>query len=349
MIPEKHRIGEDHLTPKPKFKSRLYERIAYFVPQKQKNRIKEMLVFAGIDQKLTDKFTGFLISFSFGIAVMASYLAWLSGFGLLSMPIGISIGILFSVIMLVMLVLIADSRAKEVEVVLPDSLQLIAANIRAGMTIDKAIWLAARPEFGVLEDEIRKVGAETLSGESIRNALGKMTTRVNSVLLRRAVKLLVEGLESGGEVAHLLEQTSINIRIMQGLRKEMHASVMMYSLFIMFAAVLGAPLLYAISLYFVSTMSVLWGSQLTTANMIFSGASFVNFSPPTITPGELFWFSIAAMLVTTFFASLLIGLIQTGKERNGVKYIIPVVLGALVVFFVARLVVSSLFGGTFAR
>ena len=134
----------------------------------------------------------------------------------------------------------------------------MAANVRAGMTVDRAIWLAARPEFGVLEEELRRAGAKTVGGKPIKVALMDMTGRIKSDLLEKTFRLVIEGMESGGELAHLLEETADNARNSQGMRKEIKSSVTTYSIFIFFAAVLGAPALYAISLFFVQVMTKLW-------------------------------------------------------------------------------------------
>src|SRR3989338_6809383 len=51
-------------------------------------------------------------------------------------------------------------RRQEIEDVLPDFLQLTASNIRAGMIIDKAMWYAVRPRFGILAREIEMAAKE---------------------------------------------------------------------------------------------------------------------------------------------------------------------------------------------
>ena len=52
------------------------------------------------------------------------------------------------------LVLRIEDRKNKIEAVLPDFLQLASANVRAGMPIDRALWFAARPEFGLLSQEV---------------------------------------------------------------------------------------------------------------------------------------------------------------------------------------------------
>ena len=83
-----------------------------------------------------------------------------------------------------------SGKARQVEAVLPDALQLMSSNIRAGLTTDKALILAARPEFGALEEEIRRVGKETMAGRNLTDALSRMTLHIKSADLSRTVELL---------------------------------------------------------------------------------------------------------------------------------------------------------------
>ena len=172
-----------------------------------------------------------------------------------------------------------------------------------------------------------------------------MGKRTKSKILGKTVKLIVEGIESGGELAELLDETALNIRTSQSLRKEVEASVAMYSLFILFAAVIGSPLLYAISLHFVSVMGTLWGAQVEAAAQTTSTIKLVQQS---ITAQDLFYFSIASIVVTTFFAAMIIGLIKYGREKDGVKYIIPLMFVALAVFFAVRILLNQILGSVFA-
>ena len=55
-------------------------------------------------------------------------------------------------------ILIISARVKKVEAIFPDFLQLMASNLRAGMTIDRAILTSSRPEFAPLDEEIVTTG-----------------------------------------------------------------------------------------------------------------------------------------------------------------------------------------------
>jgi flagellar protein FlaJ len=330
---------------------RIKEKLFYFTPMKYKQALIRQLRYAGLRDEITERFIGFTFFFSICLGLVIALDLFLIGWGINGIVIGLGMGGLILAIIQILIILIADSRAAEVEKVLPDALQLMSANIRAGMTVDRAIWLAARPEFGILEDEIRKVGAKTVGGKPIKVALLEIKQRIKSDILDKTVRLIIEGIESGGELAHLLEETANNIRTTQALKREIKASVTTYSIFILFAAVLGAPALYAISLFFVEVMTKLWspevlgGIKVTGSTM--GGGMLSRASAPQITTDQLFWFAISSIAVTTFFGSLIIGLIQTGKEKNGLKFIPMFMIGAIAVFLLAHLLISSLFGGFF--
>ena len=57
----------------------------------------------------------------------------------------------------------------------------------------------------------------------------------------------------------------------------------------------------------------------------------------------LIWFSVAAIVITTTFGGLLIGLIGSGKEKAGIKYIPVLMIISLIIFYITRLVVGGLF------
>ena len=334
-------------------KMRLKEKLFYFTPMKYKQSLVKELRYAGFKEEIIERFIGFTFFYSLFLGAVIAFDLFMIGWGINGIIIGLGIGGLILGATQLSIILIADSRAAEVEKVLPDALQLMSANIRAGMTVDRAIWLAARPEFGVFEDEIRRVGAKTVGGKPIKTALLEIKQRIKSDILDKTVRLIIEGIESGGELANLLEETAANIRVTQAVKREIKASVTTYSIFIIFAAVLGAPMLYSLSMFFVEVMTKLWSPDILGGIDLSGGMGsmgtglLAKAGAPQITPDQLFWFAIASIAMTTFFGALITGLIQTGKENNGVKFIPLFMVGALVVFIVSHFLINYLFGSFF--
>jgi flagellar protein FlaJ len=235
-----------------------------------------------------------------------------------------------------------DNRRKDMEELLPDYLQLAAANIRAGMQLDKAMWYAAKPEFGVLAKEIELASKRVFGGETIEEALSKMAERFQSRYLTRTVDLIKEGVLSGGEMAGILEKTAIDLRNMQLMHKEISASMVMYSIFIGFSAAIGAPFLYVVSYKLLSLFE-----QVRLEMPVESAIPSLIQMKGTgigITSAEFGLFSLAMVIVTGVIACMIMAVIQSGKKRDAIKYVLPFLLVSLAVFYAGRWMLDKFFG-----
>lgn len=245
------------------------------------------------------------------------------------------------------LVFTADKRAKFTEEILPDALQLISSNVRSGLTVDRAILTSARPEFGPFEQELKRVAKETLSGKSLEEGLKAIPKRIKSKLLDRTINLLVEGISKGGNIANLLDNIAEDVRQAKTLRREIKSYVMMYAIFIFFAVGIGAPLLYSISTFLVQTMTQFSAIETPEAT-VQTSLPLMRFQQVEITSQFLLNYSIIAIAISAVFGSLLIGLINEGTEKAGVK-LIPILLAiSLGLLFVTRMVIGSIFGALIA-
>lgn len=242
--------------------------------------------------------------------------------------------------------MIAEKRKAELEEVLPDALLLISANVRSGLTIDKALLVSARDEFGPLAKEIRSASMEIFGGAPVEKALTKLMERTNSELFAEVVRLIIDGIKSGGEISGLLESSARDIRKTIMLRKEIDANVKMYVLFVTMASVVGAPLLFGISTYLVETTFKVWSGQ--DFNFSNAGSSMLTITKPTISPGFFLQFAVAAIILTNFFGALIISEIKFGNIKRGYKSVPVYIIIALVVFFVVRYGVEALVGGFIA-
>ncbi|MFH1209514.1 MAG: type II secretion system F family protein [archaeon] len=242
----------------------------------------------------------------------------------------------------------ADKKGKFIETVLPDALQLMSSNLRAGLTVDRALFMSIRPEFGPLKDEINLVGKKINAGMEITRALNEMTQRVKSKKLEKAILLITSGLRSGGELASLLEQTAEDLLNQSLVDKKIRASVGMYVMFIFVAICIGAPVLFGLSSYLVEILTKTI-SSVNVPNMESLGNARLPFAVPKVSVSIdfLIFYIVAFLISTAFFGSLLIGLIKKGTEKEGFKYIIPVLFFSIFLFFLVRFIVSSMLGSLF--
>jgi len=328
---------------------RLYEIIFRVMPKGYKKWVKNYMNYAGFTIS-PQKYVGFSLLYGLLLALSISFFVFVLGLSMLGLSTGVltfisglMVFIVFEVFMHSIPLFVSDRIAKFTDEILPDALRLISANIRSGLTPDKALLLSARPEFGPLEKQIRKSAKFALSGEPIEEAVQTISKNINSKAVKRSIDLLVEGMGRGGNLASLLDGLANDIRQTKILRREVHAFVMMYAIFIFFAAGIGAPMLYGISSFLVETMKEIGGSV--SVQQTFTGSMrFMTFQGITIEPEFLMLYSLSALGVTSIFGGLLMGLIQEGSEKAGMKYIPILLLISLGVFFLARALVVGLFG-----
>lgn len=247
-----------------------------------------------------------------------------------------------------LLVVAANKRIGLIEEALPDFLNYMSSNIRSGITYDRALLLSARKEFGPLAKEVDRAAKETLTGKPLAESLLDMTGRVHSPVFSKTMRLIVEGINSGGNLADLLEKTAMDLRRFEAIRKEVSATALVYQLFMFAAAALGAPLLYGVATFLVSMVSRMRagiGASLVPGSGAAANIPFAMGGSPAFSPELVFWFSLAALAIGAVFGSLAAGVISKGKESEGFAYV-PVMLAiAFGVFFLVRLALDASLGG----
>ncbi len=234
-------------------------------------------------------------------------------------------------------------RKLSIEDVLPDFLYLTATNIRSGMTIDKALWIAVRPRFGVLAKEIETVSKEVMSGKELTESLQAFADKYESDILKRSINLLIEGIKSGGEIGELLNRIASNIQESRIMRKEMAANVTTYVIFITFAAIVAAPALLALS----SQLIMIIGNLTSKLDIPATGSMMFSLTDVAVTPGNFRIFSYISLSLTAFFSAIIVATIQKGNVKEGLKYIplfIAISLGLFMAFsYIMEMVLSGIF------
>jgi len=234
-------------------------------------------------------------------------------------------------------------RKLDIEELLPDFLYLTATNIRSGMTIDKALWFAVRPRFGVLAKEIEIVAKEVMSGEELTESLQKFADKYESDILKRSINLLIEGIKSGGEVGELLTRIATNIRESRLMRKEMAANVTTYVIFITFAAIVAAPALLALSGQLIQII----GGLVSGIDVPSGGSMMFSLTEITVSPRDFTIFSYVSLSITAFFSAIIVATIKKGNIKEGLKYIPSYLVVSIVIYLIASKLLGSLMSGLF--
>ncbi len=239
-----------------------------------------------------------------------------------------------------------SGRIKMAENIFPDFLQLISSNLRAGMTIDRAMLLSSRKEFYPLDEEILRTGKDMATGKNIEAALLDLSKRIGSGKIHKTILLLISGIKAGGNLATLLEETSLSMREQNFIAKKAASNVLMYVIFIFFAVSVGAPILFSLSGILVQVMVNLLSGM----PAVETGSINIPFTLSTVNISMDFikYFSIIFLIVTDVLASLILGLVSKGDEKQGLKYLLPLVIISLTIFFAVKLALAGFIGDLFS-
>src|SRR3989338_1530855 len=233
----------------------------------------------------------------------------------------------------------ASTRIRKMESVFPDVISLMASNLRSGITIDRAFLLSARPEFDPLDKKILKTGREIATGKDIIYALDKLSNNIDSEKISKVIMLIISGLKAGGNISDLLEQTSRNMKEKDIVEKKSRSTILMYVIFIFFAVGVGAPILFALSSVLVEVVLKLTASLPETTGTASSSLP-ITFSTVSISLNFVIYFSLIFITVTDFISCFVIGLVNKGDSKAGIKFFIPLLAISYFLFFVLRSVIS---------
>ncbi len=268
-----------------------------------------------------EEYIGSSVLISISIAV-ATFLA---GLILSSAPLMIltilAFVITFSGLSYVLPYYLTQRRARELELVLPDGLRQMASTLRAGVGIDAAMDDIAKSRYGALSREFERAVVEVRRGRALEDALNALARRSSSPLYERAFHLITEGIERGAALADVLDSVSKDAREIQTVQRERRAATMQQVLFLLVAAIFAAPLIAGIVVGVGSGFSAL-------------GAGTAGLPEGTSTIVMLY------IAIQAFICALAVGVIRYGQMMKGFMFVLPFIIGAIVMFYVAQILIG---------
>lgn len=234
-------------------------------------------------------------------------------------------------------------RTKKMEEELPEFLQVLSSNLKGGMTFESALWSAVKPRFSILGSEMGKASKKVMTGYEVGKALTELSEKYDSLMLNRAVDLIISELESGGNAADLLDRIVDNLREVKELKDEMSASAIAYIIFISVIVLVISPLLFALSFHLLNLILKFVG-QLAFAAQRTSALPFM-FSKVNINPQDFKTFSMISIVIISFFASLIVSIVEKGDIKSGVKYVPIYTFGSMLMYLLLTKAFGTLFSG----
>ena len=187
-----------------------------------------------------------------------------------------------------------------------------------------------------------QAGKDISTGKPIDLALKAMSKRIGSEKITKVFLIILSGIRAGGDLAVLLEQTAASARQRGFIEKKAGSQVLMYVIFIFLAVSVFAPGLFSLSGVLVDTMTNLM-SDVDPESMPQNLP--VSFNSITISKTFITYFSVIFIIVMDLMASLVLGLVNKGDQKEGLRYFPVMLVLSLSIFFILGKILSSVMAG----
>ena len=132
--------------------------------------------------------------------------------------IGISL-VIFLLPILTSLVL-AGKREQELNQQFLEFSRNLAESVKSGTPIGKSIVNMRNKDFGVLSKYVEKLANQISVGIPISKAMDSFAKDIDSIVVKRAITLIREAENAGGEINHILESVANSIYEVEKLKKD---------------------------------------------------------------------------------------------------------------------------------
>jgi len=326
------------------------------IPEKIRPKLRDYLFKAGLTE-VPYKLFGALFYFFVGFTILLFFLYAFplliessSGLKLFifAFASGLAIASIIAVLTFAIIYFYLDlrifNRTKQMEEMLQDFLKFVSENLKGGMSFEKSLWSAIKPEFGVLATEVRLAAKKVMTGQDVDEAITEFTNKYDSPILKRSFNIIIEGLKGGGRVADLIDRVIENISETRMLKKEMAATNMTYVIFITFVVIVIAPGLFALSYQLLiilgNFISKIGGTEIS------GGMNLpLTISSISIKDTDFVLFSRYALVIISTFSSMIVSIIRRGSIKAGVAYIPIFVASSLLIHSLFMFILTKVFSG----
>lgn len=249
----------------------------------------------------------FVISLIFGISLLITLLSLLP-----------------AIIFLNYLIYKKQKRSDSIEDDLPDYLLQVASLLNAGMALESSFDDVSKNMDGYLNDEIKRALIEIRMGKTFNEAFLDITDRCDSYNLNKAIQVIINTKESGGNLSEILGVMADDIKQTQLLKKNKKSSVMMSVMFLLISAIIATPFSFAtIQIYTIFLESV--GRT----------NSLVDVIPLT---------SIGYIIIHSILVSLLIAIVMESNYKKSIKWVVMILPSSLAVFYFSKILIGTILG-----
>lgn len=120
---------------------------------------------------------------------------------------------------------IETEKEKEKEEMFLEFSRNLVESVKAGTPISRSIINAREKDYGSLAPHVNKLANQIALGIPVKDALETFALDVNSTTIRRAITLISEAEQAGGEIDTILESVAKSVSQTEKLKKERKAAI----------------------------------------------------------------------------------------------------------------------------
>lgn len=233
----------------------------------------------------------------------------------------IGIALVVSILPFVFSIVVAGGKEKEKNERFLEFARNLAESVKSGNPIGQSILNMRNKNFGALTPHIQKLANQIALGIPMSKAFDNFGKEVGSVSVQRAITLIMEAQEAGGQISNILDSVANSIYQIEKLKKERNAAI--YSL-----VVQG----YIIFFIFIGIMLVMQFKILPLATGIGGIGGGLSGGVGGFTDGagaggggeldieELSGHLLLLLVVQGIFTGLVVGKLAGGSVKSGIKH-----------------------------
>lgn len=229
-------------------------------------------------------------------------------------------------------IIIKEMRDGKIADAIPDVFEELATSLRAGATVEQALLDLTKIQSGPLIDELKISLNDMEGGYSFEESLENLMSRVDVVLLKRILKIVIDGRKAGGELADILDSVASDARDLSRLQRERASKTLMYIIFIFAAGGCVAPLIFG----FVTEIGGVVANVGSAAGTNQNPLEVILFS----TPLSILWLYL---LIECFISGVMMAFVKGVKVWRGIMfYSLSMALIATIVFELSKMVAGGM-------
>jgi tight adherence protein C len=174
--------------------------------------LRTMLRAAGMYRTEVETFVGYRLIASVGLPVLLLLLSASGGLSVRTCVLILMGGLLGWVAPGMLVKRRAAKRMHEIDLEVPELVDLLVTTVEAGVGFGAALQLVARRVEGPLGQELRITLREQGMGLTIENALENMLHRIDTLSVRTFVQAIVQGQLLGVSIGRILRDLAVDMR-----------------------------------------------------------------------------------------------------------------------------------------